>query len=184
MISTWWRCPWYKGEPRSYGSWIYNYLCNQCLSPLRWGVLDTTLCDKVCQWHTTGRWFSPGTPVSSINKTDRNDITEILLKVTLKTINQTTNLGTKEKTLDKTNKCLVKVGWSGFSFSVHTYSCITVTGRHFIGKNGVQFEMLQCFCNDLQFNILIAYLFQSCIKNISKVFSKSRMRKKAAIKYC
>ena len=42
----------------SYGSWIYNYLCNQCLSPLtlwvrtrfRQGVLNTTLCDKVCHW--------------------------------------------------------------------------------------------------------------------------------------
>jgi hypothetical protein len=42
----------------SYGSWIYNYLCNQYLSPLilwvwisvRRGVLDTTLCDKVCRW--------------------------------------------------------------------------------------------------------------------------------------
>jgi len=22
--------------------------------PLRWGVLDTTLCDKVCQWLATG----------------------------------------------------------------------------------------------------------------------------------
>ena len=40
----------------SYGSWIYNYLCNQCLSPLslwvripfRRVVLDTTLCDEVC----------------------------------------------------------------------------------------------------------------------------------------
>ena len=31
-------------------------------------------------------WFSPGTPVSSTNKTDRNDITEILLKVALNTI--------------------------------------------------------------------------------------------------
>ena len=39
----------------SYGSWIYNYLCNQCLSlvklwveiQLRWGILDATLCDKV-----------------------------------------------------------------------------------------------------------------------------------------
>jgi len=40
-----------------YGSWIYNNLCNQCLSPLalwvwfllRRGVLDKTLCDnKVC----------------------------------------------------------------------------------------------------------------------------------------
>jgi len=30
-----------------------------------------------------------GTPVSSTNKTDRHDITEILLKVALNTINQT-----------------------------------------------------------------------------------------------
>ena len=44
--------------PWSYGSWIYNYLCNQSLSlvtlwvriPLRRSVLDTTLCDKPCQW--------------------------------------------------------------------------------------------------------------------------------------
>jgi hypothetical protein len=34
-------------------------------------------------------WFSPGTPVSSTNKTDRHDITEILLKVALSTINET-----------------------------------------------------------------------------------------------
>jgi hypothetical protein len=51
------------------------------------GLLDTTLCDKVRQWHATGRWFSPGTLVSSINKTDRHDITEILLKLALNTIN-------------------------------------------------------------------------------------------------
>jgi len=38
------------------------------------GVLDTTLCDKVCQW-----------PI----KTYHHDITEILLKVALNTINQT-----------------------------------------------------------------------------------------------
>ena len=29
----------------------------------------------------TGRWLSLGTPVSSTNKTERHDITEILLKV-------------------------------------------------------------------------------------------------------
>jgi hypothetical protein len=33
-----------------------------------------------------GQWFSPGTFVSSTNKTDRHDITEILLKVELNTI--------------------------------------------------------------------------------------------------
>ena len=94
----------------SYGSWIYNYmyLCNHCLSPLTlWGrtplrrsVLDTTfttLCDKGCQWLLASRWFSPGTPVSSTNKTDRHDITEILLKVTLNTIK-------KKNTFDFVNK--------------------------------------------------------------------------------
>ena len=49
---------------------------------------DTTFCDKVFQWLATGRWFSPGTPVSSTNKTDHYNITEILLKVALNTINQ------------------------------------------------------------------------------------------------
>jgi len=41
----------------SYGSWIYNYLCNQCLSPLIVSLSPvhdevysiTTLCDKACQ---------------------------------------------------------------------------------------------------------------------------------------
>jgi len=81
----------------SYGSWIYNYLCNQCLSPLtlwvwtplRRSILDTTLYDKVCQWLAPGRLFSPGTRVSSTNKTDGHDITEILLKVALNTITLT-----------------------------------------------------------------------------------------------
>jgi hypothetical protein len=50
------------------------------------GTFDTTLCDKVCQWLATGRWFSKGTPVSSTKKTDRDDISEILLKVVLNTI--------------------------------------------------------------------------------------------------
>ena len=36
----------------------------------------------------TGRWFSPGTLVSSTNKTDCHDITEIFFKVALNTINQ------------------------------------------------------------------------------------------------
>jgi hypothetical protein len=40
---------------------------------------------------TTGPWFSPGPPVSSTNKTDRHDITEILLKVALNAINKPTN---------------------------------------------------------------------------------------------
>jgi hypothetical protein len=47
------------------------------------------LSDKVCQWLVTGLWFSQSTPVSSINKTDRHDIIDILLKVVLNTKNLT-----------------------------------------------------------------------------------------------
>ena len=83
-----------QGQSRSwlYGHWIYNYLCNQCLSPLiLWVWISirakcTTLCDKDCQWLATGWWFSP---VSSTNKADCHDITEILLKVMVNTIKQT-----------------------------------------------------------------------------------------------
>jgi hypothetical protein len=44
---------------------------------------------RCCQWFAASRWFSPGTPVSSTNKFDCHDITEILLKVALNTIIQT-----------------------------------------------------------------------------------------------
>jgi len=40
--------------------------------------------DKVYQLFSHGRWLSPGTPASSITKTGRHDIAEILLKVALK----------------------------------------------------------------------------------------------------
>ena len=75
----------------SYGSWIYNYLCNQCLSSLMlWVqtlllrcVLDTTLCEKVYQWLAAGLDFLRFPP--PIKLTCHN-ITEILLKVAINTI--------------------------------------------------------------------------------------------------
>ena len=63
--------------PWSYGSWIYDYLCNQCLSPLKFWVpiplrqhvLDTTLYHKVCQWLAAGQWFSQGPPPIKLTTT-------------------------------------------------------------------------------------------------------------------
>jgi hypothetical protein len=49
----------------------------------------TKLCDKVCQWVATGRWYSLGPPISSSNKTDTHDLADILLKVALNTIKPT-----------------------------------------------------------------------------------------------
>jgi len=44
--------------------------------------MHTTLCDKACQRIVTGRWFSQDSLdlVSSTNKTDRHDITELCWK--------------------------------------------------------------------------------------------------------
>jgi len=47
-----------------------------------------TVSDKVYQLLANGRWFSPGTPVSSTTKSGSHDIAEILLKVALNTKNQ------------------------------------------------------------------------------------------------
>jgi len=68
----------------------HHYSC-EFLSRSWQGVLDTALSDKVCQCLATCRWFSPGTPVSSISKTDRHEIAEMLLKVALNTINKQAN---------------------------------------------------------------------------------------------
>jgi hypothetical protein len=74
------------GYTTTYAISAYHHL--RCEFEFWWwrGVLDTTLCDKVCQWFATGRWFSP------TNNTDRHDITEtVLLKVALNIISYNPN---------------------------------------------------------------------------------------------
>ena len=91
------RCEWCRRPlwSWSYGNWIYNYLCNQCLSPLMLRVRIlirarcTSLCDKVCQWVATVCGFLWVLQFNSTNKTDCYDVTEILLKVSLHTTKQT-----------------------------------------------------------------------------------------------
>ena len=49
-----------------------------------------------------GWWFSHGMPVSSTNKIDCHDLTEILLKITLNTINHQSIKQNLESILDTT----------------------------------------------------------------------------------
>jgi hypothetical protein len=78
--------------------WIYNYLCNQCLSPLTLWVRIPFMarCTRNnIMWSSSSVTrdrsvvFS-GYSVFPTNKTDRHNITEILLKVALNTIHQPT----------------------------------------------------------------------------------------------
>ena len=73
------------GFTTTYGISAYHH-CMMLWKRISIRARHTTLCDKVCHWLATGRWISPGPPVSSINKTDRQDITEKLSKVVLNTI--------------------------------------------------------------------------------------------------
>jgi hypothetical protein len=58
----------------------YHHL-NCDFEPRSWrGVLDKTLCDKVCQSLATGLWISLSTPMSTTKV-----VTEIFLKVMLNT---------------------------------------------------------------------------------------------------
>ena len=115
-----------------YVSWIYN----QCLSPLMlwvWFLIRvrcTTLCDKVCQWLAAGQWFSPGPPVSSINKTDLHDITEILLKVALNTIKHT-------------NKQSVKITYSHHD-SAKIFFTLHFNNNHWITLFDFNILIVQC----------------------------------------
>jgi hypothetical protein len=49
----------------------------------QWCTRLAAASDKTYQLLAHGRWFSPGTPASSTNKTGGHDIAEILLKVAI-----------------------------------------------------------------------------------------------------
>ena len=91
----------------SYSSWNYNNLNNQCLSPLklqvqiplRWDVLDKVIKFVSDLWQVSG--FLWELLISSTNKTDCHDITEILLKVVLNTITLTLNFKFADRSPDQ-----------------------------------------------------------------------------------
>ena len=71
----------YSYKPITNTGWVRARLCI-----LQKGCTRlATASDKVYQLLAHGRWFSPGTPASSIIKTGPHDIAEILLKVCVKT---------------------------------------------------------------------------------------------------
>ena len=68
------------GFTTTYATIAYHHLSCEFKHRSWRGLLDTRLCDQICQWLAAGRWFSTGTPVSSTNKTDSHNIIEIELK--------------------------------------------------------------------------------------------------------
>jgi hypothetical protein len=123
-----------------------SIIFNECLSPLKLWVLTTfmarctryNICDKVCQWFVKGLWFSLGTPSSSTNKTERHDITEILLKVALNTNEMMMRWFLSEKTTDLSqiidklyHICCIEYTLPWMSSELTT---LVVIGTHCIGS--------------------------------------------------
>ena len=67
-------------KPITNTAWVRAWLCKLQKGYTRLAATS----DKVYQLLVHGRWFFPGTPASSNNKTGRHDIAKILLKVALK----------------------------------------------------------------------------------------------------
>jgi hypothetical protein len=76
-------------KPTTDTEWVRTRLCKLQKGCTRLAAAN----DKVYQLLAHGRWFSPGTPVSSTTKTGRHDIAQIWLKVALNTkkLNQIIN---------------------------------------------------------------------------------------------
>jgi hypothetical protein len=80
----------------------------------------STLCDTVCQCLVTGRWFSLDIPGSSTNKTNRRDITGIVLIVALNIIIQS-----KKYLKVISRSIMLKFSWTnansfeGFHHNIH-----------------------------------------------------------------
>ena len=73
------------------------------------------------EWFAEGRWFSPGIPVSSINKSDRHEITDILFKVALNTITITLNIGLHWRIILKLSENLQINEMHFGTFKTHVY---------------------------------------------------------------
>jgi hypothetical protein len=122
MDNDTWRCLAYLSMHGqwSYGSWIYNYLCIQCLSlltlwvliPIRRGVLDTTLCDKVCQWLAAGQCFSP--PIKLTPRYNRNIVQSGIKHHNLLPPTKHTLLTPSPKKYVKNCWCDVSCSWIAF----------------------------------------------------------------------
>ena len=108
-------------KPITSTAWVRARLCRLQKGCTRVAAAS----DKVYQLFAHGRWFSPGTPVSSTTKTGRHDIAEILLKVALKKSNQIKSIKGFSRCLSSTlDYVIVDKFWTYCAASISFCSCV------------------------------------------------------------
>ena len=119
------------------------------------------LCDKILQRLAAGRWFSPGTPISSTNKTDCHDIIEILLKVALNTLTPLYCIGQLNNSQGKRYrlKCLKIRHIFVLPLDLRNFSCKI---PHIVG-DGFDDHFNFCFVTDTCTKCTRACIIHSCL---------------------
>jgi hypothetical protein len=130
-----------------YLPWIFKYSTDRKIRNFASLLFNWLLCEKACQWLAAGQWFSLGTMVSSTNKPDRHDITEIFLEVALNTI--TRNPEKRQSMADSSNDHLLPK--SEIIHSVYS-KCVIV----YIVPKGFLYNKV--LISDHQFSFILNYL--------------------------
>ena len=144
MNSLWLSCQQGQSWSWSHGSLIYNYLWNQYVSDLR----------------QVGCFF-PDTPVSPTNKTDRHDVTEILLEVALNTITLTLF------SAKKTDRHLVKYERTTSLYYNSDTHCLCWQWRYLWGNNSITTNFPILKAKSLKY-----YAYSNCSINLHCDISK------------
>jgi hypothetical protein len=108
-------------------------------------IARMALCNKVCQWLLTGRWFSSGPPVSSNNKSDHHDITEILLKKALNTIKHIFVSGRQIDGYSSHGP----LGLRRTTYKVYWFEYLKYVSTLLLSYNNLAFKLMRFYTNDI-----------------------------------
>ena len=126
-------------------------------------IWSITAIQLLCQRLAKSQWFSPGTLVSSTNKTDRHDMAEILLKVALNTINETNQSLHKQKPVKNKNSIICSQSGECVRVEqqVHLWIIVAVINLCWwtISPRGYHPPSSQGFGIDMTYKILVQCIF-------------------------